>query len=189
MYLFSLNKSEFNTNIFNRKLYLIENEMMEDTLFKGDIAIITTKEEEYNIGDIILFKDQSGIKIERIMEIIVSNIDKDEKVYITKADKGFYLNNFLIKENMIIGKYIRKISNMSWFLNILRSKITTIVIIIILSIILFFLIQIRIYEPSRSKDINENETFINQIKEILTKDKKKNRYIKGRHSREAQKKK
>lgn len=189
IYLFSLNNSRFDTNIFNTKLYIIEDEMMEDTLSKGDIAIINTKYKEYNIDDIILFKDQSGIKLQKIVEITSSNIDESKKVYITKFNKSFYLNNFNIEENMVIGKYTRKISNFAWLLKILRSKITTIIIIMILLIILFLLIQIRLYKPTRGIGIDEDETLINQLKMILSKNKEDNKKLRGRHSRKEQKKK
>ena len=189
-YLFSLNRSEFSKNIFNRKLYLMEDEMMEDVLYKGDIAIINTRDIEYNIDDIILFKDQSGVKLERIKEIIPSNLTTNKKVYITKADKGFYLNNFKVQEDMIIGKYTRKISNMGWFLKILRSRITTIVIIMVFVIILFLLIQIRLYRPTRGKGTDQDEiSLVNQLKVILSKDKENVKQLKGRHSRKIQKEK
>lgn len=186
-YLFSLNRSEFNKNILNTKLYLVENNVMEDTLQSGDIAIINTKKQEYAIGDIILFKDQSGVKLERIMEIVASNLSTDEKKYITKADKSFHLNNFPINENMVIGKQTKHVSGFGWLLQVARSKITTIVTISILVIVLYILIQIRLYKPSRSQSTDEDDSLINQVKSILKKDKEAIKNRRGRHSRKVQK--
>lgn len=182
IYLFSEGRNT--KNIFNRKLYIIEDEMMEDTLKKNDIAIINTSPKEYSIGDIILFFDSAGLKLERIHEIVDVDMQGEEKRYITKADKSNYLNNLEIKDEYIVGKYTKKIPKLGNILKIIRSRVTTIIFISILTIVLFLLIQIRLYRPSREKGKIDEQPIFEQLKDMLKKDKEK---VVGRHSRKVQK--
>lgn len=158
--------------------------MMEDTLKKNDIAIINTNLKGYSIGDIILFFDSAGLKLERIQEIVDVDMQGEENRYITKADKSNYLNNLEIKDEYIVGKYTKKIPQLGNILKIIRSRVTTIIFISILTIILFLLIQIRLYRPSREKGKTDEQPILEQLKDMLKKDKDK---VVGRHSRKAQK--
>ena len=189
IYQFSINASPFRKNIFNIKLYHVTSNTMEGALSKGDISVINTKKHEYKVEDIILIYDQSGIKLERVAEVLNSNVDNTKIKYLTKADKAYYYNNFIIEEDMIIGKQIFKIPKAGWMLEVARSKITTIVAIVILIIILFFLLQIRLYSPARSREIEEAPSMIDKIKIVLNKENRELLKRRNKHSREVQKEK
>ncbi len=166
---------------------------MKNTISIGDVAIVSTRKQEYKKDDIILLQDQSGVKLERIADVFINdttnteNTAKITKSYLTKADEAYYYNNFLIDEDMVIGKYIFKIAKIGWLLEIARSRTTTIVMIIILAIVLFLLLQIKQYNPSRSSRENKQMSLFSQIKLIFNKEDRKTKRIKFKHSRKVQK--
>lgn len=189
IYQFSINNSPFKKNIFNIKLHHVTEKTMEGALSKGDVSIISTKKQEYNTDEIILVQDQSGIKVERVVEVLDNDIDNTKDKYLTKADNTYYFNNFIIEEDMVIGKQIFKIPKIGWLLEIARSKITTVVMIVILLIILFFLFQIRLYSPTRSREIEAAPSLIAKIKIVFNKENRNLLKRRNKHSREVQKEK
>lgn len=187
IYQLSSNGSIFRKNIINTKLFHVIEKTMEDVLFKDDVAIINTKTRKYEVDDIVLIQDQSGVKIERVMEVIDGELENTKRKYITKADGSYYFNNFIIEEDMVIGKYSWKLPKAGWLLQIARSKVTTIVVISILIIVLFFLLQIRLYKPMRGQD--EDISTFGKLKRILSKWSEKSTKKDHKHSRKAQREK
>lgn len=189
IYQFSSDRSIFKKNIFNVKLYHVTEKTMEEALIKGDVSVISTRKKKYKIDDILYIVDQSGPKLERVVDIVENELDdlkNIEKKYITKSDNSYYLNNFVIEEDMIIGKQIFKIPKAGTLLEIARSRTTTIIMIIILVIILFLLLQIKFYRPARSVDTEGDISFVKKIKLVFSKENRR-KSRKAKHSRKTQK--
>ncbi len=159
---------------------------MEKHFKVNDIAIIKTNAKNYQKDDVILLKDDSGLRLERIIEVIDNG---GSKAYNTKSDNSMYIDHYELEEKMIVGRSHKKISNLSWFLKAARSPKTTLLIISILLIILFFLIQIRIYNPTRTRTGKKEESLFTILKTIFSKEYRESKRRKEKHSRYVQREK
>ena len=82
----------------------IASNSMKPIINKGDVVILKKIDNEYNElkeGDVIVFKYQNIIIVHRLVKIIKEN---NEYYFYTKGDNNENIDNFVIKENMIIGK-------------------------------------------------------------------------------------
>lgn len=88
-------------NLFGYTFFEIISGSMSPTIEKGDMIIVKL-DTEYNVGDIISFKDNDSVITHRIVE-------KNDNYYVTKGDANNTTDN-PIKENQIIGKTVKTIS-------------------------------------------------------------------------------
>ena len=85
-------------NLFGYTFFEIISGSMSPTIEKGDMILVKL-DTDYNVGDIISFKDNGTIITHRIIEINDNN-------YVTKGDANNTADN-PIKENQIIGKTVK----------------------------------------------------------------------------------
>lgn len=119
-------------SVFGISLFSMENELMEEEISKNDLIItkdITRYQDNLTINDNIVYERNKQIKINKIIKI---NQDNGKTEYVTKAIKNYHPENEPVKNGQIIGKVILNIPILGILLNILQSKITTIIIIIFL---------------------------------------------------------
>lgn len=123
---------------------------MEPEINKNDIVILKkVKEKNLSEEDIILFlRNEEDYRMARIRN---TRENKGIYSYVVKADNNYYVEEIL--GETIQGKMIGKISNLAFLLNILRSKILTIIIII--GIILFLRYKQKLKKrKNRRKELN-----------------------------------
>lgn len=114
------------------KNFVIISRSMEPTIKKGDaIFIKETSQSDIKINDIISFKDNGEITTHRIIAIVEEN---GIKKYKTKGDNNNNEDKDLVLYENIEGKYQFKLEGFGNVIEMLKSKITLIVFIIIVCI-------------------------------------------------------
>lgn len=96
---------------------------MTGTINYGDAVIFEKyKDQQLEIGDIIMFEKNNKNVIHRIVEIGVFN---DEYVYVTKGDKNKYVDPGYVYENNIVGVVHKRIKYLGfpaiWFKSLFKN--------------------------------------------------------------------
>ena len=115
--------------LFGISLLKMDNDLMEGDISKN--ALIITKEvneENLTNGDIIAYEVHGQIKINKIY-------NSTDEGYKTKYNQAYYLDIETVNYNQIIGKVIVNIPVIGILLEILQSRVTSIIICIILFIL------------------------------------------------------
>lgn len=117
-------------DFFGFKSFVIVSGSMEPTIQKGD-AILVKKvpEEEIEVNDIVSFTEEKTNVTHRIIGVIE---EEGKKRYITKGDHNNVKDKEKITYEQIEGKYQFKINQLGWVINILKSKITLIILLILI---------------------------------------------------------
>ena len=82
---------------------------MEKSINKGDVVVIEKINNKYStlkVSDVIAFKKDNIVVVHRLINIINSN---GKYYFYTKGDNNISVDNFVIEEDMVIGKVIVKI--------------------------------------------------------------------------------
>ena len=126
-------------DFFGLKSFIIVSESMESTIMKGDaIFIKKVNQDELKINDIISFHNKDEIITHRIVKVIEEN---GKTKYITKGDNNRREDKEHITYEKIEGVYQFKISGFGKIVELLKDKITLIILLIIL--VLISLVQVR----------------------------------------------
>lgn len=130
-----INKNEI-PDFFGYKNFVIVSGSMEPTIMKQDAVFVKeVPQDEINVGDIISFDEDGIIITHRIIDIV----SEDGVIkYKTKGDNNNTADKEMITYNQIEGKYQFKINNFGIVINILKSKITLIILIIIVILIALY---------------------------------------------------
>lgn len=97
---------------------------MEPTIHVGDMIIINTKDDIYEIDDIVTFYDIEGSFVtHRIVSI-------DEEKMITKGDNN-NTEDEEVSTNKIVGKYVMRMNGLGKLLQAFRSPFVMIMILVI----------------------------------------------------------
>lgn len=125
-------------DIFSLKTYIMKDESMKPNINKFEFIIAKKyKKNNPKIGDIVIYKEENNqIRIKRI-------VGEENHEYITKADNNYYNDINNLKVNNIIGRVVISIPILGFILNIVKSKIFMIIIIILLLAIYFRAKQLR----------------------------------------------
>ena len=139
------------------KSLIIVSESMEPTIMTDDVIFIKdVSKEELKVGDIISFYEGNYINTHRIVRIKNQN---GEDVYITKGDNNEKEDKLPVKFKNIEGKYIFKLSGLGKILEILKSKITLIILLSFLVIIFYYEVIIakrKIKKKQETFEFNKN---------------------------------
>lgn len=120
-------------SIFGIKTFVIVSKSMEPTIMTGD-AIFTKelKKENIKINDVISFHDKQDINTHRIINILTENgVTK----YITKGDNNKNADKDKVTFDKIEGVYQFKLPGFGKIANIIKSKTTLAVLLLVLIII------------------------------------------------------
>lgn len=122
------------------KSFVIVSESMETTIMKGDAIFVknAARQEDIKINDIISFHNKDEIITHRIVEIVK---EEGKTKYITKGDNNRKEDKEHITYDKIEGVYQFKISGFGKIVEILKDKVTLIILLIIL--VLISLLQVR----------------------------------------------
>ena len=131
------------------KNFIIVSQSMEPNIKVGDaVCIKKVNENELKINDIISFHDGNDINTHRITNITQEN---GVTLYTTKGDNNKREDKNKITFKEIEGKYIFKISKFGIIVNILQSKITLIILSVVLILSLCFNYRVNRKKEERSK--------------------------------------
>lgn len=110
----TISKKDYIT-IFGITVFYMDNQLMEDDLFKNDLVIVKlVNEKELQEGDIIAYTVNGKTRINKIIN--------DENGYITKSNKNYYPDIEKIEFSQIIGKKILNIRFLGTIIKILQSS-------------------------------------------------------------------
>lgn len=153
------------------KSFVIVSESMEPTIMTNDLIFITnTSKENLEVGDIISFKTGDYINTHRIVRIEEKN---GEEVYITKGDNNNSEDRTPVKLQDIEGKYLFRLPGFGKITEILKSKVTLVILLVFLVIISCYEVRIS---KRRLKRKEERFEFNKKLVENVKKDKiKKNK--------------
>lgn len=139
------------------KSLIIVSESMEPTIMTDDVIFIkNVSKEKLKVGDIISFYEESYINTHRIVRI---ENQSGEEVYITKGDNNEKEDKLPVKFKNIEGKYIFKLSGLGKVLEILKSKVTLIILLSFLVIIFYYEVRIskrRLKRKQERFEFNKN---------------------------------
>lgn len=117
-------------DFFGYKSFVIVSGSMEPTIMTGDAILVKeVPQKEIKKNDIISFSQGETIVTHRVIEIIEEN---GIKRYKTKGDNNNTEDRDKIAYEQIEGKYQFKINQFGMITQILKSKITLIVLIVII---------------------------------------------------------
>lgn len=151
-------KSFINPNkapdFFGYKNFVIVSGSMEPTIMTGDVILVKeVPQDEIQKGDIISFSQGGTNVTHRIIDRIQENgLTK----YKTKGDNNNTEDKETITYNQIEGKYQFKINQFGIIIDILKSKIT--LMILILTIICIYIYKAKI-EHKRQKRREKREQY------------------------------
>ena len=133
-------KSFINPNeipdFFGYKSFVIVSGSMEPTIMTGDAILVKeVSENEIKINDIISFSQEGTIVTHRITEMIEEN---GVKKYKTKGDNNNAEDKEKITYEQIEGKYQFKIRQFGVIVEILKNKITLILLILTIIFIYYY---------------------------------------------------
>lgn len=125
---------------------------MSGDIEKNDLIIVKkVKEQELQKGDIIAYHINEKVRINKIIEV------QDE--YTTKSNANYYSDIEKITNEQIIGKEIIVISGWGKLISILQSKVSTAIMLVVLS--LKFLYDRYLY---KQKEIRIRKMQLNEFK-------------------------
>ena len=104
----------------------MESELMEDELSKNDFVMLkAVKENELQEGDIIAYTVNGQTRINKIINI--------KNGYLTKSNKNYYPDIEKIQVENIIGEKVVNIPSLGILLEIMQSKIASVIIFVFLT--------------------------------------------------------
>lgn len=123
------------------KSFVIISESMEPTIMVGDAILVKeVDQEKLKVNDIISFQDKDFINTHRIVEIINDN---GVKKYKTKGDNNEKEDKNLVTYNQIQGVCQFRIKGFGKITEIVKNKITLVVLLVVLVFIAFCQVRIN----------------------------------------------
>lgn len=145
------------------KNFVIVSESMEPTIMTDDVIFIANESKEnLKVGDIISFRTGEYINTHRIVRIEEQN---GEEVYITKGDNNTLEDRTPVKSQDIEGKYLFRIPGFGKVIEILKSKVTLVILLIFLVIISYYEVRISKRRLKRKEERFEfNKKLVEKVK-------------------------
>ena len=138
-------------HLFGISLFRMHTDLMENEISKNDFVIVKeVMESELQVGDIIAYKVNDQVRINKI-------VDKQD-VYTTKFNLNYYPDIEKITFNQIIGKKVINIPFLGMILNILQSKIFSVFVLLFLIFVFWYnkYTHAKRKERERKKKKSEN---------------------------------
>ena len=146
------------------KSFVIVSESMEPTIMTNDVIfIVNTSKENLEVGDIISFRTGDYINTHRIIRIEEQN---GEEVYITKGDNNSNEDRTPVMFQDIEGKYLFRLPKLGKITEMLKSRVTLVILLIFLVIIAYYEVRISKRKLKRKEERFEyNKNLIKKIKD------------------------
>lgn len=145
------------TSIMPYRFFTPKDDLMND-ISKKDLIILKNKpkkEEDIDIEvkDIVLIKNKKNNNENELFRVYNVVGENNNKRYIVKKDKGYYLQETEYLNSDIVSLEPRNIKNAGWIIKIVRSNIITILAIIYIILRISFLI----FHKTLNKDRKTNK--------------------------------
>lgn len=119
-------------DVLGYRAFIVMSGSMESTINTTDIVITKQQQDNFKIGDIIAFQDNSVVTVHRIVDISTNG---EEVLYETKGDNNNTADQKKVKSSEIKGKVVYRISKMGKVILFIHSHILIFIFIIVLIII------------------------------------------------------
>ena len=130
----------------------VVSDSMYPTIKTGDV-IMVVPQDEYEVDDIVAFKDSIGIVTHRIIE------ENDDGTFVTKGDfKDNTADDIPLRKEYIIGKVVKTFAGFGAFVSIMQSPAVIIMFVVIIALLLFL---------STKKEKEADEADIAKIKKEI----------------------
>ena len=116
---------------FGISLFSMHTDLMENEINKNDFVIVKeVMDSELQVGDIIAYEVNDQVRINKI-------VDKQD-VYTTKFNQNYYPDIEKITFNQIIGKEVVNIPFLGILLDILQSKVFSVLVLVFLIFVFWY---------------------------------------------------
>lgn len=123
----SISKKEY-FKLYGISLFCMKTDLMEEDINENDLIIVKEVEDkELQNGDIIAYEVNGKIRINKIID--------DQEGYMTKSNRNYYPDIEKITINQIVGKKIVNIPLLGLVLELLQSKIASVVALLFLIVV------------------------------------------------------
>lgn len=133
----NINNEDQYIKLFGYRLMVVQEFQEQDGINKNDIIIGKVSEQGYTSQDLIIVRANNTIYFRRIIDIT-------EEGYITKGDGNYRQDSSPITDAQIEGRVVKKIPKLGGLLNVIKSKVFSVIVLIIL--ILLFVYNSHIYK-------------------------------------------
>lgn len=124
----NINNEEEYVDFMGYKIFVVQDYQNQSTIKKGTILITKTKNNNLEINDIIAIKISEGTYFHRIVDLI------GNERYITKGDDNYEKDKHTYSIDDIEGKIVGRIPWFGRVFNIAKTKIFSVIILIVLMI-------------------------------------------------------
>ena len=131
-------------DIFGYRFYIIMSGSMEPEIKTGDM-IITKECKNYEIGDVIAFKNTGLVTAHRIVE---KSSEDGEELFRTKGDNNNTVDRELVRKEQIRGKTINTIPKVGTAVLYLKTH-WIILVLLIGVIIIIYLVKILLFNRKK----------------------------------------
>ncbi|MDD2823108.1 MAG: signal peptidase I [Candidatus Daviesbacteria bacterium] len=167
------------------KLMIVQSGSMEPFIKTGSIVVIKP-EDNYQIGDVITFKDPGKPKITVTHRINEIQNESGMISFITKGDANKSSDAAKISKNQILGKEILSIPWIGYLINFAKTSQGLIILVIIPSVVIVYseILNIkkeaqRLIKERKSRKLTLKEKIEEQVgEEIIAVEEKINKVVK-----------
>lgn len=142
-----------NRGMFGISLFVVDNNSMKPQISKNDLAVIKKGElDNLKQNDIIIYFKNENYKIKRIMNI---NNENDRTSFVTKGDNNYYNDVEQILKEDVEGKVLFDIPKFGFIINMLRSKILTLIVAIYITYVFTYVKHLKKKKERRRREYNK----------------------------------
>ena len=139
-----------------------ENNLMENDIKKNDLIIVKKINDEIKEKDIIAYKVNGEIRINKVIKIIKEEQNGNE-MFVTKSNKNYHPDQEKISKKQIIGKVKITIPILGRVVKLMQTKIAAVIVIIVLGLKLNYNIYINTKKEERSRKKRRKERSENHL--------------------------
>lgn len=133
-------------SFFNMKTELMSGDINENSF----VIMQNVDEKNLKVGDIIAYQVNDKVRINKIVNI--------DKLYTTKSNQNFNPDIEKVTYNQIIGRKVAIISGVGFFCDILQSKVTTFILLMVLC--LKFLYYMYLNKQRKVRNMKKNKKIV-----------------------------
>jgi len=166
--------SENDQNIFGYRSFIILSDSMKPTFQAGDLIFVKSVDiDTLRVGDIISYKSRNPVSFGDIITHQIIEIKPDGKQFITQGINAESSDEYVVYEDLILGKYQAKVPKLGYVIQFMQSNTGFVLMFIVplsLMIVTEFFHFIRLlnrYKKLDQQDIIKKDEEIQAYKQKL----------------------
>ncbi len=139
------------------KVFTVLTGSMKPTIYPGDLILIS-KQDSYNVGDIVTFNTGTGeSQVVVTHRIVGSTQDQENTRFTTQGDFNSVEDIDTIVQEDILGKYLFKLPLLGYLVNFVQTPVGLILLILIPCTIMIFREVLTIREELQKRKLKHEE--------------------------------